>query len=187
MTGHCAQATGCGVCSTPAAVGGKCNDSSDCGPGLGCSRGGVCFIPSKLGEACTANQECGLEFYCSAGKCIAKVATAGTACTYDPMDNSCSLAAELLCDQKTSTCIATTYGAKGATCDGGALACEPMGGCYGPANAPTGMCQDLPKMGEACDPTSQQDECAKPYRCISTRATGGSCGIPTYIDPSICN
>jgi hypothetical protein len=184
-TGHCAPGTGCGVCSNAAGVGAKCGSTSDCAPGLQCST--VCFVPAKLGEACTANTLCGLGLYCSGGTCKAEVAMAGAACEFSADFNGCALANDLLCDQTTSKCIARTYAAKGGVCNGGSIGCEPMGGCYGPANAATGMCQDRPKEGEACTPDPNNEECARPFRCIQNSATTGACGIPQFVDPAVCN
>jgi hypothetical protein len=181
-TGYCAPTDAfCGVCANPLALGQTCK-GGDCAPGLICND--VCLTPGKAGEMCDQRQICGIGLYCSAGKCTPEIAMAGAPCTLAGNIDPCSLAMDLVCDMATSKCVSRQYVAKGGICTA-VSGCHTGGFCGVTSSTATmGTCQDLPGMGEQCDP--QNLPCAEPYRCLQASQTTFVCDLGVFVDPAIC-
>jgi hypothetical protein len=184
-TGYCSFSGDiCGVCANSAQAGAPCQGSYQCASGLICAPGiNLCVTLAKVGEPCGARAFCGYGLFCSpAGTCAAELAM-GAAC--DPMVGSCSVAGDLECDPATMKCVPHIYGAKGASCDARVNDCYPGGACLSSAAMPNaGVCMDLPKQGEQCDP--QQLPCQEPWNCLQASATTYVCDFGVYVDPNIC-
>jgi hypothetical protein len=164
---RCRVPTGqtCGVCSTIAAAGAACADTSNCDYGLVCANT-VCVAPGAAGATCDAGHPCGVGFVCKTGTCSAVLA-AGATC--DPVSQNCDPLAGLFCNPTTKVCAQITIVAAGAQCGltpSGGAACGAKGFCRKPVGAAAGTCVAAAADGQPCD-TVNGPSCTAPATCVN--------------------
>jgi hypothetical protein len=160
----------CGTCSPRAAAGGACTGSSDCQDGLVCANQ-VCATPIQAGGACTSSSACAGQLFCKNGVC-AKPLAAGEAC--NPTASECDLAAGLICDSVSSTCVAFSLAKTGEACgevNGKPVGCAANGKCKASTGQTSGTCTAALADGAAC---TSSDNCSLPAEC-----TNGICTLPS--------
>jgi hypothetical protein len=183
-TGSCSfSGDVCGKCGNLVQAGAPCLGNFQCASGLVCGPGiNLCVSLARMGEPCGTRAFCGYGLYCSAGTCAPELA-GGATC--DPSVPSCSVAADLECDPATMKCVSHVYGNKGASCDGRVNDCYTGGACLSSASNPSaGICSELPKQGEQCDP--QNLPCQEPWSCLQASKTTFICDLGVQVDPNSC-
>ncbi|QDG51043.1 hypothetical protein FIV42_09950 [Persicimonas caeni] len=155
---ECQPDLACGAdntCQTPPANGESCFER--CQPDLKCNlQTGTCEPLPSQGEDCSG--ECADGFVCGADSTCQPIASEGDSCA----SNDCTDG--LLCTNATATCVVP------ALVD---TSCEP-GNCVWYATChPSGTCDPLPSLGEACT-----GACIEPAVC-----SGGTCTDPSNLEP----
>jgi hypothetical protein len=166
-------------------LGGSCDDSLDCAPGLFCRNttgsGGRCLKTGQVGDTCFADAECG-DAICDfvTGKCV-KGAAYGEACSFaDPAHpqqgtEKVRCASNLACDTVTLKC-------SDAGCAGGSN-CSVDANCPAGTVCVTNRCGTPGKPGARCfrDTDCESDHCV--YDPI---ANGQVCAV-AFPDGTACN
>ena len=158
-----AQAAGGSCARQPCANGNRCESGSQ-----------VCVPAQDAGEGCDTSNDCQLGFVCTENACTAGK-SAGATCAI-ANDGTSDCAAGTTCEAAAMTCVATTYGAPGASCDGIHALCE-AGFCDFPSGSGTsqGTCPAVIPDGVACLGTSAGETCDAYATCMVPAPAIGCC------------